>query len=119
MAGDFFHVCQVPRSSSSIKRGFPTHGEKFPSFNLPCAYLGYIHLLYQPTMKFQALPPLSVSALKHINCRLHLTPADAVYLTSQQPGNENANIQMQKLPKHIQGLIPCNTTWGRKRYGPS
>lgn len=45
MAGGIFHVCQVTRSSSSIKRGFPTHGEQFPSFNLPYAYLGYVHLI--------------------------------------------------------------------------
>ena len=66
MAGDIFHICQVTRSSSSIKGGFPPQGEKFPPFNLPYAYLGYVHLLYQPTTKLQALPSLSISVLKDI-----------------------------------------------------
>lgn len=54
------------RSSSSIKRGFATQGEKFPSFNLPHSYLGYIYLLYQPTMKFQALHPVGISVAQGI-----------------------------------------------------
>lgn len=94
MAGGIFHVCRVTRSSSSIKRGFPTHEEQFPSFNLPYAYFGYVHLFYQPTTKFQALPSLSVSVLKHV-------AAGSVQLESQQPVNAITNIQMQQLPKHI------------------
>lgn len=73
--GNIFHVCQVPGSCRSIKSRFPTQEEKFPSCNVPCAYLGSVHPLHLPTMEFQALPPYSTS--------LQLCGQD-----SQQPSHE-------------------------------
>lgn len=100
MAGNIFHVCQVPGSSSSIKSGFPTQGEKFPSFNLLIAYLEYIHLLCPPTTKFQAL-----LSLKFTSAKAH--PEGCTSLLGlcppAQPGHEIGHTQLQQLPGHTQG----------------
>lgn len=100
MAGNIFHVCQVPGSSSSTKSGFPTQGEKFPSFNLPTAYLEYIHLLRPPTTKFQALP-----SLKFTSAKAH--PEGCTSLLGlclpAKLGREIGDTQLRQLPGHTQG----------------
>lgn len=90
-------------AAGQSKAGFLTQGEKFPSLNVPCAYLGSMHPLHLPTMEFQALPPHSTS--------LQLRGQD-----SQQPWSHSTHLQ--QLPDVHRAQ--CCAMWDRvgKVTGP-